>query len=160
MSRPVRTGVAVGALATVAALAVATAAQAHVVVTPGQVRPGSFATYTLSVPNEKSTPTTKVVLTMPKGFQAFSYEPVAGWKIAMVRTQGAVTSMVVRGNLAPGTFQRFAFVGLAPRTRTTLAWKAVQTYRGGAVVRWTGTPGSATPYSTTKVAGTPAPAED
>ncbi len=139
--------------ALVGGLAVAATASAHVVVTPGEVETGSFVTFTMSVPNEKTVPTTRVRLEIPEGLTVYSYEPVRGWKITLLRSSGRVTALVVKGKLAPEQFQRFSFIAAAPDTPTTLVWKAFQTYRGGEVVRWTGEPGDEEASETTVVQG-------
>ena len=138
--------------ATVSALTLAGAATAHVVVTPGQVEAGSFVTFTMSVPNEKAKPTTKVRLVIPEGVDVYAVEPVPGWRITLVKSGGRVIAIVVKGRLAPERFQRFAFLAAVPEQPTTLTWKAYQTYRGGEVVRWTGEPGDEEASTTTVVA--------
>ena len=152
-----RRSIIVATAVAAAALALPAVASAHVVVTPGSVAPGGFATFTLSVPTEGNSPTRRVELSIPQSVTFGSYEAVRGWRITPVKTRsGRVYKLVVRGNLPVGQFQRFAFSAGVPETPTTLSWRAIQTYRNGRVVRWTGAPGSDTPASTTAVEGTPA----
>lgn len=124
------------------AIALPAAAAAHVVVTPGAVAPGSFNTFTMSVPNEKDNPTVKVQLAIPKGLVVYSVEAVPGWSWVITRVAGRITKLTVTGSLPPGYFQRFAFVAAAPKKPAVMKWKALQTYEDGSVVRWTGEPGA------------------
>jgi uncharacterized protein YcnI len=141
------------ALVTTVVLALPGTALAHVVVTPGEVETDSFVTFTMSVPTEKPVPTRQVRLLIPDGVIVYSVEPVYGWRISFVKQEGRVTSIVFRGNLPAERFQRFAFVAGTPEQPTTLVWKAIQTYRGGAVVRWTGEPGDEEASTTSVVQG-------
>ncbi len=131
--------VAIGAA--VAALAIPATAFAHVAVRPGEVQPSGFYEFTMSVPNEKNIPTTKVKLLIPNGFTVFNVEQTPGWKWTITRVNGRITALTVRGSLPVGHYRRFSFIASTPETEGTVAWKAFQTYRNGTVVRWTGEPG-------------------
>jgi uncharacterized protein YcnI len=130
-------------------------AMAHVVVTPGEVETDSFEVFTLRVPTEKSVPTTRVELFIPDGVTVTSVQPTPGWKIALKRTNGRVTSIVLRGKLPPERFQQFSFQARTPAQEGTITWKAFQTYRTGEVVRWTGEPGDEEASTTKVVSGRP-----
>lgn len=135
-----------------AALAFPASSLAHVVVTPSVANTCAFTTFTMSVPVESASPTTQVRLTIPKGVTYFSVEPVFGWTFETTKAaNGAVTSLVAKGSLAAGFFQRFSFVASTPAKPTTVAWKAVQTSEDGSVVKWTGKPGTDHPASRTKI---------
>jgi uncharacterized protein YcnI len=141
------------------------AAQAHVTVQPTSAPAGGFARLDVRVPSEDPVkPTTKVVVQMPSGFADASYEPVAGWRTTVVKHKLAtplkaadgdtlteelarITFTATGGGLRPGQFQDFGLsLGLpAKPAGTKLTFKALQTYRGGEVVRWIGAPGSEHP---------------
>jgi len=147
-----------------AALAVPTAAQAHVTLQPTQAPADGYTRMAVRVPNEEdAAATTKVVVQMPPGFAGVSYEPVAGWRTAVatrklatpVKTaDGELTEEVSRvtftatgKGIAPGQFQDFGLSLRLPDkpAGTKLTFKALQTYSGGEVVRWIGAPESDRP---------------
>jgi uncharacterized protein YcnI len=142
---------ALATLTAVSALAIPAAASAHVVVSPGKAAPGSFVTFTMSVPNEKEIPTTRVRLAIPKGVTVYSVEAVPGWEWQVTRAKGRITRLTVTGSLPAGYFQRFAFVGAVPEKPAVLVWRAFQTYEDGSVVRWVGPPNADLPASRTVV---------
>jgi uncharacterized protein YcnI len=150
MEMQLRHKLVIGAAALVAA-AFPAAAGAHVVVEPGEVETESFVTFTMSVPNEKDNPTTKVSLIIPKSLVVYSVEAVPGWEWRITRTKGRISRLTVRGNLPPGYFQRFSFVAATPAKATVLLWRATQTYEDGSVVRWFGPPSAESPASRTVV---------
>lgn len=53
---------------------------AHVTVKPDTSATNAWETYTLKVPSESDSPTTKVVVTIPKGVEFQQYEPVLDGK--------------------------------------------------------------------------------
>lgn len=133
---------AVAALVAVSALVFPAAAFAHVIVSPGEVAAGSRVTFELRVPTEEPVPTTHVRLLIPEGVVVSGVEPVYGWKIKLEREGGRVVAISAKGSLPPDFFQRFFFRATVPDQETTLVWKAIQTYKSGKVVRWTGEPGA------------------
>ena len=153
--------------ATIAATLVlpAAAAQAHVTVQPAQAPAGGFARLDVRVPSEDPTkPTTKIVVQMPPGFADASYEPVAGWRVTVAKRKLAtpiktddgdtlteelsrLTFTATGAGIRPGQFQDFGLsLGVPDEPAgTKLAFKALQTYAGGEVVRWIGAPGTEHP---------------
>ncbi len=153
MHRPVARA-ALAALALL--LAGPAAAHGHVSLQPATAPAGAFVVETVRVPNEKDdAATVKVQLKLPRGFTSVSYMPVPGWT-ARVRTMtldppiqtpdGPITTGVDTitwtaqdGGIRPGQFQDFPISLLMPdKEGTTLAFKALQTYSDGDVVRWIG----------------------
>jgi uncharacterized protein YcnI len=154
----------------------AAAAQAHVTLQPVEAPAGGFARLDVRVPNEEDAKNTvKVEVQMPPGFADASYEPVAGWTVKETRHKlakpitaddgdvltdelGTITFTAGSGKgIKPGQFQDFGLsLGLPDRPAgTKLAFKALQTYTGGEVVRWIGAEGSEHPAPiVTLVAGT------
>jgi uncharacterized protein YcnI len=139
----------------VAGLALPATALAHVGVSPGEVHAGTSATFEMRVPTEEPVPTKRIRLNIPEGVIVSGVEPVYGWRIKVIRQSGRIVALRFDGNLPPDFFQRFYFRARVPDTPTTLVWKAIQTYRNGKVVRWTGEPGEEE-ASTTEVV----PADD
>ena len=155
------------AAATLAAtLALPAAAAAHVTLQPNEAPAGGFARLDVRVPNEEDAKaTTKVVVQLPSGFADASYEPVAGWTVRETRRKLATPVTTDDGDkltdelatisftaapgkgIEPGQFQDFGLsLGLPDKPAgTKLAFKALQTYSGGEVVRWIGAEGSERP---------------
>jgi uncharacterized protein YcnI len=155
-----RTIVCAAATAIAVLAASAAAAQAHVTVQPTEAPAGGFARLDVRVPSEEPTaPTTKVEVQMPPGFADASYEPVPGWRATIATHKLAkpikasdgdllteelstITFTATGQGLQPGQFQDFGLsLGLPDKPAgTKLTFKALQTYRGGKVVRWIGAP--------------------
>jgi periplasmic copper chaperone A len=136
--------------AVAAALALPSAAGAHVTVHPNVIPEGAFAVLDLRVPNEtEDADTTKVQLQLPDGFEFLSVAPPAGWT-ADVKHEGKEVSEVTftGGSIPPGQFLEFPLsAGVPGKAGDTLSFKAIQTYSDGEVVRWIGDPESDKPAS-------------
>ncbi|HYO61329.1 MAG TPA: YcnI family protein [Actinomycetota bacterium] len=148
-----------GALAGALVAVFAPAAAAHVTVQPSEAIAGSFSRFVVRVPNERpDADTTKVVVKMPP-LAFVSFEPKDGWKRKtktvtldepieafgqeITETTGRVTWS--GGRIGPGEFVEFGFSAKMPDGEESLEFKAIQTYTGGEVVRWTGAADSETP---------------
>jgi uncharacterized protein YcnI len=134
-------------------------AYAHVTVKPSSSAPEAWETYTIKVPVEKETATTKVTLKVPEGVTFESYQPVPGWKVT---TEGdkdghvkTVTWAATDEGIAAGQFQQFSFVAQNPKEETKVAWDAFQYYEDGEIVEWSGEEGSDLPHSVTEITVTP-----
>jgi uncharacterized protein YcnI len=148
VSRAVLTAVA--ALAAAAVAAAAGPASAHVQITPTVAAPGDSAKFTVLVPGETEAQTTKVELKVPAGVLPFSYNVTPGWKRTLVSAaDGSVDRIVWTGRLPRDGFVELSFLAGLPEQPGTLAWKALQTYSDGTVVRWIGAPASEHPAPTT-----------
>jgi uncharacterized protein YcnI len=144
---------AVAAATALAALACAAPAGAHIQVTPAVAAPDDGVLFTVLVPNEHETATTRVELKLPPGALPYSFEDPPGWKHELLLAPNkAVDRIRWTGNLPAGDFVRLVFLAGTPEQPGTLTWKAIQTYRDGTTVRWIGGPGSDTPASVTTVA--------
>ena len=153
-ARPISRAAAVAGLAAVPLLGVATAAAAHVTVNPRSAEQGSYAKLTFRVPNERDDAgTTKVRVDLPLDHPvaSVSVRPLPGWKVEVEKKKlstpvktgdGELTEAVATitwsgGRIDPGQFQEFdVSMGPLPTDTDTLAFKAVQIYSGGQVVRW------------------------
>jgi uncharacterized protein len=129
-----------------------------VTINPGSATAGGFATLGLQVPNERDdASTTKIEVQLPTDspLASVSVEPHAGWShkedvtklTTPVRTDdGEITDAVSRitwtadnpaAAIKPGEFAQFRIsVGPLPDKAGTLAFKTLQTYSNGEVVRW------------------------
>jgi periplasmic copper chaperone A len=149
----VRRGAFVGAL-TLAGLAIAATASAHVTVSPTSLPQGSTAELTFKVPNEESKANTvELQLQIPTAYPIAQVlaKPVPGWTVTehtvtlakpLTTDDGTFTSAVdeidwTGGSIPPGEYQDFQIsVDPLPTDTTQLVFKAVQTYSNGDVVRW------------------------
>ena len=144
-----------------AALAAPAAAPAHVTVNPREATAGAFTVMTVRVPNERDDKgTVKVDMRLPDGFYFLSYKKVPGWKVKLTRRSSTaveldgfevdqqITRVVWTGNpkqggiIRPDQFEEFPLSVRVPdgKAGSFLIFQAVQTYRGGERVRWTGAP--------------------
>ena len=139
-----------------AVLSVPAAASAHVTMQPSEAPAGGFERLDVRVPNETDDAnTTKIEVEFPDGFIFLSTEPVPGWTITVKKDKldepveafgeeyteqiGTVTFEADGPGLAPGQFQDFGLsAGLPDAPGESLAFKAIQTYDDGEVVRWIG----------------------
>lgn len=176
---------ALSALSILIALSVSSLALAHVTVNPRSVEPGSFARFSVRVPNERpDAGTVKVELQFPQD-QAFAFvsvQPHTGWKYTVqtrkldtpIEEEGETITDVVSQvtweadagvQIGPGEFDEFGLsVGPMPAEPVDLTFKAIQTYSSGEVVRWIDAPDAELPAPVVKVvaaataAGEPGPA--
>lgn len=152
------------------ALAIPSAATAHVTVQPPEAPAGSFTRIDVRVPNETDNAnTTKVEVEMPDEFYFASYEPVPGWN-AEIKTEKLdepvqieegfdateqVTTVTFEADgegIPPGAFQDFGLSVLIPgEPGDTLTFPSIQTYDDGEVVRWVGEPDAEEPAPTVTV---------
>jgi periplasmic copper chaperone A len=153
--------------ALVAVLALAPTAFAHVTLQPEEAPAGGFTRLDVRVPNERdNADTTKVDVQFPPGFLSVSTEPVQGWDAKVTMRQldkpveqfgEQVTEEVGRitftgGTIGPGQFQDFGLSLAVPdKPGTAVAFKAIQTYSNGEVVRWIGPPDSEEPAPQVKL---------
>ncbi len=154
----VRRGGVVAGGVLVGALAFGGAAWAHVTVSPSSAQQGAFTSIAFRVPTESDTASTTKVdvrLDMNNPIATVDYQAVPGWttkvtvsKLAKPITDDdgnqvtqAVSEIVWTANSAataikPGQFQEFP-IELGPLPKTgSIAFKTLQTYSDGSVVRW------------------------
>ncbi len=143
-TQAVTAAVALGAL-------VAPGAAAHVTVQPTASRPADLQRYRVIVPNEESSAsTTGVDLKLPRGVTFALVESVPGWATKIVRTGGEVSELRWRGGrVPPGGYAELHFIARNPVKVGPIAWKALQRYSGGEIVRWIGAADSDTPAPVT-----------
>ncbi|KAB8163402.1 DUF1775 domain-containing protein [Streptomyces sp. 3MP-14] len=145
---------AVVAAGSLALLALAAPAQAHVSIDPAEAEAGGYQVLNVKVPNERddaSTVELEVHLDPEHPLTSVMPQPVPGWDVEVetaeldepVELHGnevtEVPSVITwtGGEIAPGTFQQFPLsVGPLPEGVDQLVFKAIQTYDSGEVVRW------------------------
>jgi uncharacterized protein YcnI len=140
----VTAAVALGAIA-------APGAAAHVTVQPSTSRPAELQRYRLIVPNERtSAATTGVDVKVPAGVTFALVESVAGWRAQVVRRRGVIAELRWRaGRVPPDGYADLHFIARNPVRVGPIAWKALQRYDDGRVVRWIGSKASDQPAPVT-----------
>ena len=140
-------------LAGLAALIVVSAAFGHARVSPPVSVSKQLQLYSLAVPTEKANlTTTKVVLTVPRGFGIDSFAPAPGWK-QQVRQSGSGDGAVIQkvtwtgGNVPTGEDSLFQFLA-QPASSGTYTFQVEQTYSDGSIVNWSGPESSDAPAPT------------
>lgn len=122
--------VVIGAALT--ALVLAGVASAHARISPAVSLSGELQLYSLAVPTEKeNATTTKVELTLPKGFSIDSFVPNPGWK----RTSTDTTVTWSGGSTPTEEDSLFQFLA-QPAKSGTYTFTVRQTYSDGSVVNW------------------------
>lgn len=153
----------IAAATATAMVALAAPAWAHITVTPGTAQAGSAAELTFRVPNEEAKANvTQVQMQVPTDhpIAQLLVKPVPGWTITVttvtlgkpVTTDDGTFSTAVSevtwagGTIAPGQYQDFSVsADPLPDGVSQLAFKAIQTYSDGNVVRWIDLPQAGQP---------------
>jgi uncharacterized protein YcnI len=147
-----RRALRVAALAALGPALAAAPASAHLQVRPAHAAPGDPVLWTVLVPSEDEAGTRQVELAVPRGVLPFSYEQAPGWTRRLrMNADGSVRAIVWRGRTGSEGLAMFRFLASTPEQAGPIAWKAIQTYRDGAVVRWIGSADSEHPASVTAV---------
>lgn len=140
------------------ALAVAASASAHARMSPSVSLANELQLYSLAIPTEKANAyTTKIVLTLPKGFSIDSFIPSPGWK-RVERSTGSGDNAVITqvtwtgGHVPTEEDSLFQFLAEAS-TPGTYTFHVQQTYSTGEIVDWSGPESSAAPAPTIDVVG-------
>jgi uncharacterized protein YcnI len=141
---------AAGLTALVFTVLSAAPALAHVEISPEQVAPNTFGTFTIQVPNEHATEdTVGLDVSLPDGFLLESAEQVPGWK-ATVDTRPDGTPVAVHwkgGHIPPHTFGQFSITGRVSKQPGPLSFPAVQHYETS-TESWNGSESSEHPAPT------------
>lgn len=131
----------------------AATASAHIQVNPTLAAPEDAVKFTVLVPGERAPKWTKeVILKVPAGVLPYSFEATPGWSRQIAEAKnGAIDRVIWKGRLAPDGFVEFSFLAATPPQPGKLAWKALQVYNDGQVVRWIGAPNSEDPAPVTVI---------
>lgn len=128
-----------------AALAFATNAWAHVTVSPAQSAPGAREKYEIRVPNERKSATITVEVHFPVGLRVTAVEQKAGWQAEAIRDPaGGLTGVRWIGSLPPEQFTEFGVLAVNP-AGGQLEFTAIQAFADGTKINWSGAAGSKTP---------------
>jgi uncharacterized protein YcnI len=162
-ARTLRRAAAVVGSAAAGVLLVSAPALAHITTTPDSAAAGSAAVLTFHVPNEEAgADTTQLDMRIPTDhpIAQLLVKPVPGWTISVrtvtlpkpvVTDDGQFTQAVSEviwsgGRIRPGQFQDFTVsADPLPQGVSELAFKAIQTYSNGHVVRWIDLPQAGQP---------------
>src|SRR5215217_6308343 len=142
-------------IATGAAMLIATAAEAHVSISPNQSMAGATEKYVMRVPTESKVATVGAELTVPDGVIVEAVAVPNGWKYEVTRKDDRIVSIKWTMNIPPGEFAEFAFVARNPRDRTELVWGLRQRFADGTVTDFTKGPNGIRPTAITKLAPRP-----
>jgi uncharacterized protein YcnI len=136
-------------------------AAAHVTLQPTAGRPADLQRYRVIVPNEReSRATTGVDLRMPAGITFALVESVPGWRTEIVKRGSAIAELRWRGGrVPPGGYAELHFIARNPVRTGAIAWKALQRYSDGSVVRWIGSPTSDQPAPVTRLSESATPVD-
>ncbi len=143
-------------VAAVSVLVFAASASAHARMSPSVSLANELQLYSLAIPTEKANAyTTKIVLTLPKGFSIDSFVPNPGWQRVEQSTgsgdNAVITQVTWTGGHVP-TEEDSLFQFLAqPAKAGTYTFHVEQTYSDGSIVDWSGPESAAAPAPTIDV---------
>lgn len=158
MGRTARVAALTGVATVVAVFGLAAAASAHVTINPGDATQGGEARVAFRVPDESDTAsTTKLQVFLPtdQPLASVLVMPIPGWTAVLTTSKLAAPIKTDDGDtvtdavsqitwtatsaataIKPGQFQEFP-VSIGPLPKAdAMAFKALQTYSDGTVVRW------------------------
>ncbi len=147
---------AVLACAAAAALIAAASASAHARMSPSVSLANELQLYSLAIPTEQANAyTTKIVLTLPKGFSIDSFVPSPGWKRVEQSTGAGDNAVITQvtwsgGHVPTEEDSLFQFLAEAA-TPGTYTFHVEQTYSNGQIVDWAGPETAAAPAPTIDV---------
>jgi uncharacterized protein YcnI len=141
------------AAAAASTLVITSSAFAHARISPPVSLAKELQTYTLAVPTEEEgKTTTKIVLTVPKGFSIDSFTPSPGWT-RQEQAKGSGEEAVIQkvtwtgGKVPTGEDSTFQFLA-QPASSGSFTFQVQQIYSDGKVVNWTGSESSENPAPT------------
>ena len=141
------------AAAIAAGLIVAAGASAHARVSPPVALSNELQLFSLAVPTEKEgKTTTKIVLTVPKGFGIDSFVASPGWTRQVQQTGSGEDAVIQKvtwtgGNTPTDEDSLFQFLA-QPANSGTYTFQVQQTYSDGSIVDWSGSESSDAPAPT------------
>ena len=141
------------AAAIAVALIVTAGASAHARMSPPVALSNELQLFSLAVPTEKEgKTTTKIVLTVPKGFGIDSFVASPGWTRQVQQTGSGEDAVIQKvtwtgGNTPTDEDSLFQFLA-QPADSGTYTFEVEQTYSDGSIVDWSGPESSAAPAPT------------
>ena len=144
------------ACAAAVAMIVVASASAHARVSPAVSLANEQQLYSLAIPTEKEdTYTTKIVLTLPKGFSIDSFVPSPDWTRDVQSTgsgeEAVITQVTWTGGHVPTEEDSFFQFLAEAKTAGTYTFQVEQTYSDGSIVNWSGPESSDMPAPTIDV---------
>ena len=141
-----------------AALVTASVASAHARLSPPVSLAKTLQLYSLAVPTEKENAfTTKIVLTVPKGFSIDSFVPSPGWHRVLQQTGSGEDAVIQQVTWTGGhvpTEEDSLFQFLAqPASSGKYTFQVAQYYSDGSIVDWNQAETAANPAPTLEVKG-------
>jgi uncharacterized protein YcnI len=138
-----------------ACVLIASAAHAHVSITPRQSQQGATEKYIVRIPTEGSVATVGADLEVPEGVIVETLQMPAGWTYEVKRADDRIVSIAWNVDVKPGEFIEVAFVARNPRQGADIVWILRQRFADGTVTDWTNGPNGVRP--TARTALTPRP---
>ncbi|MSO55601.1 MAG: DUF1775 domain-containing protein [Acidobacteria bacterium] len=139
-------------LATAAMLLVATAAYAHVTVTPQQSSVGATQVYKVRIHAEGKTATAGIELDIPEGVTVIQVAKPSAGTFETVKADSRITVIKWTIDIAPGKLVELAFTAKNPAAGTALNWVPRQRLADGSVEDWAGKTGTQTKLNPTGAA--------
>jgi uncharacterized protein YcnI len=136
---------------TIAAVMMATAAHAHVTITPRESKAGATEKYTLRVPTEGKVATQSLELTIPEGVTVTEVAAPEGATYDVKKQGDRIVGITWKVEIEPGKAAQLSFTAKNPTEGTQLLWKAKQIYSDGTSSNWAGAPGEQPPAPLTKL---------
>ncbi|OJU83728.1 MAG: hypothetical protein BGO11_09980 [Solirubrobacterales bacterium 70-9] len=132
---------------------ITTSAAAHIQVSPTVAAPNDTVKFTVLAPGERAPHRSmEVILKVPPEVLAYSFGETPGWRrTTQDSDNGSIGTIVWKGDAEPDGFVEFSFLAATPPKPGKIAWKALQVYDDGKVVRWIGGPASESPAPVTDV---------
>jgi uncharacterized protein YcnI len=151
IDRPVR----IRSTLALALVAFASAAAAHVSITPRQSQHGATEKYVVRIPTEGKVATVAAELEAPPGVIIETLQRPDGWTQEVERADDRIVSIVWTTDVPPGEFIEVAFVARNPRQGSEIVWTLRQRFADGTVTDWTNGPNGIRPTARTTL--TPRP---
>ena len=113
-------------------------AKAHIDISPQKGEPNKWSVYSINVPTEVESPTTKVEVVIPAGYEVEAIGSKEKWSFSTERdTAGFVRKIKWSGgNIPPLTFEEFKFIAKTPAKTGSFLWTAYQDYEDGERSNW------------------------
>ena len=148
------------AAALVAAICAAEPATGHVDLRPKRAPEGAATRFKLEVENERTDANTReITLQLPAGVTARPRDTSAGWRLRVRARRLSLTAPAGR-ELTGHEARRFPITMTLPRRPgERLAFKVLQEYDSGEVVRWIGPAAGSDPAPRVRIKAAPKPAE-
>ena len=122
----------------VVALTLPAVAVAHIDITPTAATPGERTTFTLTVPNERTTSATvSIAIRLPDGVREPSGVSADGWTATVASDSGHPVLRWSGSTITGDNTATFTFTATLPDSEgTVLTFPATQTYSTGQIDRW------------------------